>query len=217
MNQTLVTIKSTVDLLTPYLEFRSFEANQQKYSDVYQQVLKNRKKYYLKHAPHLLAESEIKNEMSVDQQSKIISVSAQGQVIASLRLTPRPYELETHDSHNFDFENFKNYLEIGRLVTDPEIEQINLAILVRYLLCGAGLVAFEEMQSSGFVAICRPYRLQLFKKFGLQYHFDIFSQKRKIQYCFLSGSASEILSTTAGLQTNEEVYRKRLERLGGRI
>lgn len=217
MNQTLVTIESTLKLLTPHLEFQHFQVGEPGFASVYEQVLKNRQKYYLKHAPHLMDAAEIRNEKDVDQRSSIISVSVKGQVLGSLRLTSHPYELETHDTHNFDFKNFNNYLEIGRLVTDPEIEQINLALLVRFLLCGAGLVAFDKMQASGFVAICRPYRMQIFKKFGLTHRFDMFSQKRKIQYCFLSASTAEILSTTAALQNNEDVYRKRLERLGGRV
>lgn len=214
MNKAFRTTQSTLDILSPHLTLHHFNVGDLNFSSLYQQVLINRQTYYLKHAPHLMSESEMSREIEVDQRSMIFSVSAKNRVIGSLRLTSHPYELEDHDRHNIEFKKFNNFLEIGRLVTDPELGQVNLALLVRYLLCGAGLIAFDKMKASGFVAICRPYRLPLFSKFGLTHHFDIFSQQRKIQYCFMSGTAADILSTTAELQSNENNFRKRLERLG---
>lgn len=216
MNHSFEIAKDTLNKLAPYLEIIHFEATHLEFADIYNKVLIGRKKYYSQHAPHLLAETELKREHEIDLRSHLIAVKNKDIVIASLRLTPFPYELQDHDSHFFDFSEFHNHLEIGRLVTDPDIDLLGLALLVRFLLCGAGLFAFQNLNAAGFVAICRPYRLPLFSKFGLNHHFDMYSAHRKIHYCFMSATAEEILRSTRELQTNEEIFRKRLERLSQR-
>lgn len=211
------TAQLTLDLLNPQLKLDCFKFDDESYSPLYSQVLANRRKYYRIHAPHLLDENELRREKEIDARSFIISVRSNNSVIASLRLTPHPYELSDHDVHQFDFRQFADFLEIGRLVIDPDMALSSSALLVRYMLCGTGLIAFSKLGSPGFVAICRPYRLQIFTKFGLNRHFDIFSAQRKIHYCFLSGTADAILTATSELQANEKVFRKRLERISGGI
>ena len=216
MNSPFLVAQTTLQKLSPHLHFHQFKTADSDGLALYEDLLQSRKKYYAQHAPHLLQESELNREKEVDLRSHLIAVRSKNKIIASLRLTSYPYELQDHDTHNFDFKEFENYLEIGRLVTDPDLDPLALALLVRYLLCGTGLFAFENLNAAGFVAICRPYRLALFSKFGLIHHFDVFSAQRKIHYCFMSGSSEQILKTTAELQNNEEIFRKRLERLSQR-
>lgn len=213
MKTAFLMAKTTLERLKPHLTLHCFRVGEPSFSEIYSMVQANRISYYALHASHLLAKEEMAREKEVDSRSWIVAVQTKSKVVASLRLTTMPFELLDHNPHEFDDVKYQNYLEIGRLVTDPEIDQLNLALLVRYLLCGAGILAFEQLKAAGFAAICRPFRLNLFRKFGLEHQFDLFSAQRKIHYCFLSGTVEQILQTTSEMQANEVVFRKRLEKI----
>lgn len=178
---------------------------------LYHNILKHRVEYYKVSAPHLLANEEILTEKNVDQRSCIFVILKNNEILSSLRLTQRPFELENFNLHEIDSHAYDNYLEIGRLVTSPHLDPIVASLVVRSLLCAAGLWAIEEAQAHGFVAICRPYRVKFFNKFGLQNLAEFFSNQRKINYHFLAAPMDIILKTTARLQKNESSLRRRLE------
>lgn len=178
----------------------------------YLAIQQHRREYYTSSAPHLLSAAEQAIELAVDRRSVIYTVCMGPTILSSLRLTPRPFELEQFNLH-VDFSSLKNYLEIGRLVSNPKLDSLTTALVVRFLLCGAGLGAIEQHNCAGLVAICRPFRLSFFNKFGLIKQFTFFSEQRQIEYHFLTAPMPIILSFTTALQKNEKALRNRLSKL----
>lgn len=211
LHSTLQVIQSTLSNLDAILTIKILDLHQCSQSE-YEAIRTNRAKYYKQHAPHLLTEDEQATEYSVDQKSLIFYIQNGTEVLASLRITARPFELESMTHGHFDFSKYDKYFEIGRLVTDPELDVLTSALIIKYLMCTAGLKAFSELGAAGLVAICRPFRKSLFNKFGLSHLAEIYSAERKIYYCFLAGSMNDILANTAELQNNEQLFRRRLQR-----
>lgn len=178
---------------------------------LYQKILCLRKDYYVVKAPHLLTDEEMQIERSVDQRSVLFAILQNDVVLSTLRLTEKPFELENFNIHCIDINKFNDYLEIGRLVTSLNIDQIMSSLIVRHLLCAAGLWAIEEYHAKGFVAICRPFRIKFFNKFGLMDLASFYSNQRKINYHFLAASMNEILFATAHLQKSETAFRRRIQ------
>lgn len=210
LDSSVQTTIETIQELRQLLSVEHIDLNIDPENLLYKEVRRHRIKYYQKHAPHLLHSKEQMKECSIDKVSKILVCVCRGKILASLRLTARPFELEENYQQHFDFSIYKNYLEVGRLVTDPDLDQIQLVLLVRYLLSVAGLKAFTELGAEGLIAICRPFRYSLFSKFGMHKCSEVYSNLRKIHYFLLVGSKSEILSTAAEMQKNEEKLRTRL-------
>jgi hypothetical protein len=86
------------------------------------------------------------------------------------------------------------------------------SLVVRSLLCAAGLWAIEAQNTAGFIAICRPFRIKFFNKFGLENLASFFSNERKINYHLLAGSMTQILEATTNLQKSETSLRRRLNK-----
>lgn len=191
------------------LDFRTELSEKQK--SIYAKIREHRYKYYLKKAIHLTQEHEISSEIAIDSRSIVYALEIGGEILVSIRLTPRPFEIESFELHEFDFNDYSRYAELGRLVSDPDVDQVTTALLARYLLCYTGLQAFERYKFKGFVAICRPFRITYFKKFGLNDRFAFFSNVRKMSYHVLSATMEEILLHTSVLQTNEDYLLKRLK------
>ena len=188
----------------------------------YEKIKQHRMKYYKAKAPHLAEEKELENSHLLDCRSALLALEINGEVRVSLRVTPRPFELENFDSHNPNlnselFLHLQNYAELGRLVSDPSLDQVTAALLTRYILCLTGLKSFQDWGYEGFVAICRPFRLSYFKKFGLKEHFTVYSEQRKLIYHFLSASKVQILEQTSQLQMNENYLIKRLKQSCGDV
>ncbi|MCK6598564.1 MAG: hypothetical protein L6Q37_09395 [Bdellovibrionaceae bacterium] len=203
------------------LKVVDFRTNSKSVSELdYEKIKQHRMKYYKAKALHLSEDQELKNSHLLDSRSTILALEVNGEVRVSLRVTPRPFELENFDSHNPNlnselFLDLQNYAELGRLVSDPSLDQVTAALLTRYILCLTGLKSFQEWGYEGFVAICRPFRLSYFKKFGLKEHFTVYSEQRKLIYHFLSASKSQILDQTSQLQMNESYLIKRLKQSFG--
>lgn len=202
------TTKATLLALNDILQIRSIQAPE-KEEGLYLDLRQHRKEYYAVSAPHLLSDREQEIERNVDRRSVIYALTSGPTILSSLRLTERPFELEQFNL-NFDFARLNNFLEIGRLVTNPRLDALTSALLVRMLLCGAGLDAIETYNCEGLAAICRPFRLSFFTKFGLQNHFSFFSEQRQIEYHFLTASMDSVLAATESVQQNEIALRKRL-------
>lgn len=215
MFEAIRTTQLTQNNLEKILKVETIDLNKNPDSELYKALRRHRVKYYSRKAPHLLKASEQLRECSVDQKSLLFVVLSGKKILASLRITRRPFEFEAFFNSHYDFTPYDQYLEIGRLVTDPDLDPLVQALIVRYLLCVTGLRAFTEFGSKGLVAICRPFRKSLFCKFGLRHIADVHSQERKIHYYFLAASAEEILAQTTELQKNETLLRKRLNKSFG--
>lgn len=215
LEKAVITTKQSISELRSFvscheIDFRNSILSE-KQKSVYQKIRQHRYKYYLEKALHLTQEHEMASEASIDSRSIVYALEINNEILLSLRVTPRPFEIESFQLHEFDFNKFYQYAELGRLVSDPDIDQVTTALLARYLLCYTGLQAFEKFQFKGFIAICRPFRITYFRKFGLKDQFAFFYQERKLSYHVLSATMEEILLHTADLQSNEDYLLKRLK------
>lgn len=215
LEKAVITTKQSISELSHFvtcheIDFRGSALSEEQKS-VYHKIRQHRYKYYLEKAPHLTQDREIASEINVDSRSIVYALEINNEILLSLRVTPRPFEIESFQLHEFDFNQFYQYAELGRLVSDPSIDQVTTALLARYLLCYTGLQAFERFQFKGFVAICRPFRITYFRKFGLKDQFTFFYQERKLSYHVLSAKMEEILLHTTALQSNEDYLLKRLK------
>ncbi len=179
-------------------------------SMLYKQIWRHRSDYYLKNAPHLLKLKERALEHKLDQRGIIFSLSCKNKVLASLRFVASPFEIESYDNHDFQFDDYKNYYEIGRLVTNPAMDSKTLVLVVQYLLCVSGLEIFSKESCQGLIGICKPESLKLFSRFGLQKVGTSFHPGRKITYDIITGSTESILSNTQSAQTSTEKLTQRL-------
>lgn len=212
----VVTTKKSIEELTSVITCHEIDFRQNHLSEdqksIYQRIRNHRLKYYIEKAPHLTQQKELDSECEVDSRSIVYAIEVKGEILLSIRLTPRPFEIENFQIHNVNFEVYNSYAELGRLVSDPELDQISTALLARYLLCYTGLHATEKYKIQGFVAICRPFRISYFRKFGLIDQFSFFYNERKMTYHFLTASMEQILSHTSFLQVNEQYLIKRLRK-----
>jgi len=80
-------------------------------------------------------------------------------IIASMRLTPWPFESSDYVQTSDDY---KEYLEISRLIVKEKGLGIGKKILIY-----AGNHAISKTNYTGFVAICKEDRLGMFASFGL--------------------------------------------------
>jgi hypothetical protein len=208
--------KESINLLSVFIKMHVLDLRlgitNEEQSEIYNKIRKHRFKYYLEKAMHLTSEKELISEQLVDAKSIIFAIEINGQILLSIRVTPRPFEMENFGIHDINFEQYNNYAELGRLVSDPDMDQISMGLLARYLLCYTGLKSVEKYRFAGFVAICRPFRLTYFKKFGLQETFSFFYNERKLTYHFLTAKMEDILEHTSSLQVNEDYLIKRLQR-----
>lgn len=206
------TTRETIAALKDLLQF-DIIVDTLSYSFEYQKIRQHRAQYYTQFAPHLMAANETALEQSVDLRSRIYSVSQGELVLASMRLTPQPFELQQFGLRQVDEMRLSNYWELGRLVTNPDLEPIAAALVVRFLLCATGLDAVENLNCQGLAAICRPMRLSFFKKFGLESHFQFMSEGRGVEYCFLSSPMQRVLEHATHMQVSEKAVRSRLARV----
>lgn len=208
------TTRDTLKNLNPILQLHLIDFSSQLFNQtpLYSKLLQHRADYYAVSAPHLLSENERKIEQEVDSRSSIFLISQEDNILCSLRLTRRPFELEHFNIHEIDLQKYQNYLEIGRLVTAPHLDTMTASLVVRSLLCAAGLWAIEAQNTAGFIAICRPFRIKFFNKFGLENLASFFSNERKINYHLLAGSMTQILEATTNLQKSETSLRRRLNK-----
>ncbi len=186
------------------------DSAQAEHQILYRQVWEHRTKYYLAKAPHLLQTQERELEAHLDSRGLTFVVSHQGEILASLRLICRPFEIEDYEGLNINYNQFDNYWEIGRLVTSQDLDHITLAVIVQYLLCVSGLEVFSLRGCQGLVAICKPHNVKLFSKFGMQSNGSIYCPNRKIYYSMLIGEIEDVLLSTARLIRNEKRIYKRL-------
>ncbi len=120
---------------------------------------------YRQDTPYLIptTKEEFAAERAFDLNSyHIYTKDKQGNIIGSLRLLRRPFEMEKlkfSDDHKIGLDD---YLEISRLVCSVRQKGLGRRLLIR-----AGLWSIERTNYKGFTAICKCHRLPMFKRFGL--------------------------------------------------
>lgn len=210
MSRAIFNTRASIKLLGGHLLFEYLNFNSAPNNALYLRIREHRNEYYRVNAPHLLAPNEVIAEEAIDQRSNIFCISFGGEILASLRLTARPFEIESYESPQIDYSKFNDFLEISRLVTAPQVDRLKAAMAVKYLLCLTGLHAIEKEKIGGLVAMCRPFRTSLFAKFGMKKIGEVFSFERKIFYNLLAATTGEILEQTGLLQENDDALQERM-------
>ncbi len=120
---------------------------------------------YRKDTPYLIptTQEEFNIERDFDLNSyHIYAKNNQGEVIGSLRLLRRPFEMEKLNFSEEHKVGLDEYLEISRLVCSVRQKGLGRRLLIR-----AGLWSIERTNYKGFTAVCKCHRLPMFKRFGL--------------------------------------------------
>lgn len=120
---------------------------------------------YKEDAPYLIPsdESEFERERAFDLNSyHIVAKNEEGNIVGTLRLLKRPFEMEQLNLPENAKQGLDEYLEISRLVCSERKQGLG-----RRLLIMAGLWSIQQTTYRGFTAICKCHRLPMFRRFGL--------------------------------------------------
>ena len=119
----------------------------------------------------------------------------QGNLVGVTRMLPYPFEMSALElPENLRLSQFKNYLEVSRLVCSKRGSGIG-----RRLILSAGLWSIRETTFDGFLAVCRKGNLGLFNKFGLSVvaNFELMNRPGS-QYCLIKADFRLITKCTLG-------------------
>lgn len=170
------------------------------YSELYQYLLINkvrnlRQQEAILNSPYLLepAQQEIENELTLDKRSHHFIIFNNGELAASVRLTPAPYETSVLISEFQSQHKFNNYFEFSRLITNSELN--DKATPAKLLLIKAGLWCLSETTNMGIFGLCKHKRVRFLSRFGLSPSGSTFSiANRGDGYSLMSASREELLN-----------------------
>lgn len=150
---------------------------------------------YEKDSPYLIpqTEQELESEKTFDLNSfHIYAKDSKGNIIGSLRLLKRPFEMDKLSFSNEHKQDLNEYLEISRLVCSVRQKGLGRRLLIR-----AGIWSIEKTKFKGFTAICKCHRLPMFKRFGLIPKTSFKIQEREDQiYHLIKADFSQITMVT---------------------
>jgi hypothetical protein len=174
-----------------------------KHSAAYQKLLSHRHEYFSKHAPHLNASDAQRRDKAIDSNSICIICLKDDELVSSIRLTPPPFEASVEMAlHGIDLNDaYKDCIEMNRFTFSAPDSKQNV-FDVRYLLCVAGKIAFDNLSAKGLIAICREEKLKLFETFGVKPILNFHFASRKAKYYLVYGDKDTVLSTTALSKNN---------------
>ena len=164
-------------------------------SKLWQRMLDFRKKNTEARAPYLYSKEQkaIDKELQIDERSAHFVIATENEIMAYLRLTPRPFELSKLDPKWIDAEKrFDDFYELSRLATTPKIK--SRALYARLLLLGSGLWLFNHTDCQGIIAVCREDKLKYFSQFGLRafFHYKSYLEARESYYHIISANKERI-------------------------
>ncbi len=152
------------------------------------------KKQIKDHSPYLLNNThlEIQETLNLNKRSIYFIVTNKQEIIASVRLTPYPFELESLCSQFKDkSKEYQDYFEISRLQINSTIK--NRRVFVKFLLFETGTWLFHHSGAKGISGVCRKERVSFFSGFGMKVISEGFIKSRKGRYYFLVATHQEML------------------------
>lgn len=132
-------------------------------------------------------QESLERKLLLDERGLHFYASYNGQVIASLRVTPPPFEMSGLSNELRDrVEELKDYVELGRLLVDDRFRSKGVGKKLLY----ASAIHLVNQRYQGFIAICREHRRREFLRFGLVQNGPPFEIKTRpgSQYYLLSGN-----------------------------
>ncbi len=164
-------------------------------SPEYGDVIRFRTQQNEKRAPHLehSNQREIEERLRIDERSSHFAIAKAGMIVACVRITPAPFELsELSPVFAKRAEEFKDFLEFGRLCTDHGLER--KALYASMLVVWAARASFADGKFHGVVAVCRPNRVSYMEKLGLEADpLSVSVESRKSDYRFVHGSKDRLV------------------------
>lgn len=158
-------------------------------------VQKFRREQNAVRAPYLDAPAQlrIENELQIDERSAHFVAFKQNEVVACIRLTPGPFEMERLSPFLKErAQDFKDYYEFSRLCTQLTLKSKGSVACL--MLLKSGLWLFSESKARGIVGICKQERVRYMSRFGLvERNSDLSIEGRGDGYAVISGSKFEII------------------------
>jgi hypothetical protein len=111
-------------------------------------------------------ETEVTREKSLDKNSyhTIVRCRKTQEIVGVMRLVSYPFEMSFLGMPvKLNMYEYSNYLELSRLIVARKGKGIGKRLLIH-----AGLFAMHRTNHTGFMAICRDEKMDLFNTFGLQ-------------------------------------------------
>jgi hypothetical protein len=146
-------------------------------------------------SPYLLdqAQVEIENELQIDERSYHFIIFNNGDLAASVRLTPAPYEASRLTPGQIEDNKYGNFLEFSRLITNSEMKDRSTPAML--LLIKAGLWCLSETTHSGIFGLCKIKRVRFLSRFGLKPLAESLSiPNRGDGYSLMSANREELLT-----------------------
>lgn len=142
-----------------------FQANPLHQSKV-DEIITFRTEQNLTRASHLESERQkrIEATLALDARSVHFAAELNGQIQASVRLTPAPFELGLL-LPELDLTPYRQYFEFSRLCTG--IESPRKARIAQALVIRAGHWLFTSTSAEGIVALCKQDNVAYMTRFGL--------------------------------------------------
>jgi hypothetical protein len=164
-------------------------------SSEFARVLEFRREWNQLGAPYLNEPNQLKieEELQIDERSLHFALEYEGQIIACVRATPRPFELSKL-SYKLDKAGdlFQNYYEFSRLCTNTKVGR--RALYASLLVIKAAAFIFSNRLAEGILGICRADRMAYMKHLGLQSdELVVHLEARNGNYQFIRASKEELL------------------------
>ncbi len=162
---------------------------------VIDEIQQFRQEEYTRTAKYLTEDFQesLEKRLKIDEKSFHFFARYQGKIIASLRITPPPFEMtELSTELKNAVLQHKNYLEIGRLLVKDGYQKAGLG---KKILFQAMLFSYFS-DYEGFIAICREHRRKEFERFGMkpyQRQKFILPSRQSAHYYFLTGRFSDLV------------------------
>lgn len=164
-----------------------------------------------------VTQTQLETRLNLDERSRHFYARNRRGVIATLRVTPHPFELSQLTAELSQVSAlFQDYLELSRLVVAPEHRGSG----VGKKLCYAAMLWAASGEYKGFIAICREHRREEFSRFGLEPFenraFEI-PERDHGSYRFMCGSWRKIICGTGTHYAKKRIKRRFIDPISRRI
>lgn len=165
-------------------------------SPEYQEQRTFRKEQNLVRAPHLEQGQHLSREEDnvIEQRSLHFGLYQNEKLVATVRLTPAPFELAKYWKKQPDLlQSIEGYFEFSRLCTKLDLPLKGL--YARLLLVKAAMHLFNSNQARGIVGICRPQTFRYLQRLGLKPEgAPIWIPERQSFYNLVCASKKDLIS-----------------------
>jgi hypothetical protein len=155
-----------------------------------------RREQNLRRVPYLETEAQHRLEarLGLDARSFHFAACADERIVASVRLTPAPFELSVL-LPDLDVGAYASYLEFSRLCVAEHLPRPLRLEAISQMVTSAGVWCLAHPEYGGIVALCRADRIAFMRKVGLRCkNRNLAIPDRGEDYALMAGSRRELLN-----------------------